>query len=66
MRTTVAYNVENPEMVLVNAAVESFSILSAVAAQFANVNYFDWFSFSYWLGDLFYRFLAVDNTGFFT
>jgi hypothetical protein len=34
-------------------------------AEFANLNYSDWFSFAYWLGDLTYRLFVVDSSQYF-
>jgi hypothetical protein len=41
---------------------EFFYIISDLFAEVANLFYKDWFSFSYWLGDLCYRFVIVQHT----
>ena len=61
METVVATNTYNPVLVLTNCLMEFFYIVSGFAAQFANFNYEDWFSFAYWAGDLFYRFMVADH-----
>lgn len=65
IKLIVKPNVANPIMILVNCGTQSFYIASALLAQFANFTYADWFSFSYWLGDLTYRFLVVDSSKYF-
>ena len=58
----VIKNLFNPVAILANCGSQSFYLVSALLAQFANYNYNDWFSFSYWMGDLFYRVLVVQTT----
>lgn len=57
-------NIMNPLRLVVNCFAESFYIISAVCAQFANLNYMDWFSMSYWAGDLVYRIIVVDHSSY--
>ena len=39
----------------------AFYLISDMLGQFANLNYEDWFSFAYYLGDIFYRTVAIDK-----
>ncbi|TNV83971.1 hypothetical protein FGO68_gene3100 [Halteria grandinella] len=63
-RGSVKTNVLNPLYIVINCAAESFYILSALCAQFANLNYQDWFSMSHWAGDLVYRTIVVDHSAY--
>ena len=65
LETVVRGNLNNPLVILANCVGESFYITSALVAQFANWNYEDWFSFSYYMGDLFYRMFVIDRSYFF-
>ena len=51
----------NPLLVLANCLSGSFYLISDLVAQFANLNYEDWFSFAYHFGDMFYRTLAIEK-----
>ncbi len=59
--TVVAQNMYNPLLILANCMSDLFYLSSDMLGQFANLNYEDWFSFAYILGDIFYRTLAVDK-----
>jgi hypothetical protein len=59
--TDVRANVINPESIAINIANEVFYIMSDIAAQVANDFYKDWYSFSYFLGDLVYRLIVVHH-----
>jgi hypothetical protein len=61
--TNVRANVLSPQYIGINFANEFFYIVSDIAAEIANDFYQDWFSFSYWLGDLVYRFFVVRHPG---
>jgi len=64
IQTVVSQNVFNPMLILINCGAELFYIVSALTAQFANINYEDWFSFSFWMGDLVYRVLVADHSSY--
>ena len=51
-----------PEYIGINVMTEMYYILSDIAAETANTYYQDWMSFSYWLGDMIYRFFVIQNT----
>ena len=59
--TVVHQNMYNPLLVLANCMSGSFYLISDLLAQFANLNYEDWFSVAYHFGDMFYRTLAIDK-----
>ena len=63
--TIVLQNTKNPLTLIANCMSGSFYLISAMMAQFANMNYEDWFSFAYYLGDIFYRVFVVDKKYFF-
>lgn len=54
-------NVLTPLNLLKNFFSEFFFLSSAATAEFASYYYEDYFSFSYWLGDMVYRILLVDH-----
>ena len=55
----VRENYIQPGNVFINFLFEFFYIVSDFFAQYANLYYEDWFSFSYHFGDLTYRFVVV-------
>ena len=59
--TDLVPNVEDPTNIFRNVLSEFFFIVSDCIAEFANHYYEDYFSFSYWLGDLFFRIFVADN-----
>lgn len=56
-------NIEQPISILYNVMYELFKIFNAVAAEISNSFYGDYFSFSFWLGDLIYRIFVVRHLG---
>lgn len=54
-------NVIEPINLLKNFFSGFYFISSAAVGEFANWYYEDWFSFSYWLGDIVYRILIINN-----
>ena len=59
--TEIKKNVMSPKRVGVNIMYEFYYIASDIAAEITNDFYEDWFSFSFWLGDIFYRLFVVHN-----
>jgi len=59
--TDIRANILEPWSIGINVMVEMFYILSNIAAEMANNYYQDWYSFSYFLGDMVYRFFVVHH-----
>lgn len=59
---SVVDNILEPINLLKNFFKEFYFIISDCIAEFANDYFEDYYSFSYYLGDLIYRILVADNS----